>query len=88
MTNKKFSIIQKIDLDKLNNEIENFISISKETNPYLFMSKNTFNAIPITDDSLHQFGQINAIISGTLGYYCGYKVFEDNSLEFGEVEIR
>ena len=88
MINRKFSIIQKIDLNELDNVINKYTSLTGETNPYLFMNKNTIDAIPTVDDTLNQLRQISAMVNGLTGHYCGYKVFRDDTLEFGEVELR
>ena len=86
--NKKISIIQKIDIAKLDNMIDEYQAITSETNPYLFMNKNTFSAIPQVDDLIPFLYQVQAKANGILGYYHGYKVFEDGGLKLGEVEIR
>ena len=88
MTNRKFSIIQKIDMNELDRMIDNYQCHTGETNPYLFMNKSTIEAIPTVDDTLYNLRQICAKVNGIAGYYCGYKVFRDDTLDFGEVEIR
>lgn len=88
---RKFSITQTIDFNKLNNELEKYTMLNGY-DPYLFMGKDTINAIlnecPTTDGILEHYNQIRAKVNGVAGYYCGCKVFEDNTLKFGEVEIR
>lgn len=85
--NKKFSIIRaKIDIDKLLNNIKEY-SIVSLTNPYLFMNKDTI------DELISIVGYSPDGLSGSqsnymCGYFQGHKVFCDNSLKFGEVEIR
>lgn len=88
MINRKFSIIQKIDLNELDDTINKYICLTGETNPYLFMNKNTIDAIPTVDDTLYNLHQVCAKVNGIAGYYCGHKVFRDDTLDFGEVEIR
>lgn len=56
------------------------------TNPYLFMSQSTINAI--TEYSFDNLCQGCTKANGIVGHYCGYKVFRDDTLNFGEVEIR
>lgn len=85
---KKVSIANALDLNKLNREIDIYISKTNETKPYLFMNENTINALPCADDALSCLNQINAKVIGIVGYYEGYKIFKDNSLNFGEIEIR
>lgn len=92
--NKKFSIVKTIDLDKLSNEINKYIKETGETNPYIFMHDDTADAIEsaITVPYLHyierdyvgrKIARDNAIAE-----FCGYKIFHNNSLKFGEIEIR
>ena len=86
--NRKFSIIQKIDMSELNRMIDEYKISTDETNPYLFMNESTINVIPNADDTLYDLNQICAKVNGIAGYYSGYKIFKDDSLDFGEVEIR
>lgn len=88
MMNRKFSIVQKIDMTELDRIIDKYQCHTGETNPYLFMNKSTIDAIPTVDDTLHDLYQITAKINGLIGYYQGYKIFRDDTLDFGEVEIR
>ena len=88
MMNRKFSIIQKIDISELDRMIDKYKIATGETNPYLFMNKSTIDAIPITNDTLYNLNQVCAMVNGIAAYYCGYKVFRDDTLDFGEVEIR
>lgn len=88
MVNRKFSIAQRINLDELEDKIDRYVRLTGETNPYLFMNQNTINAIPTVDDTLYNLRQINAKVNGIAGYYQGYKIFRDDTLDFGEVEIR
>ena len=86
---RKFSIVQKINLDELTKKIDEYQCSTGETNPYLFMNKSTIDAIPTVDDAIiRNINQALAKINGIAGYYHGYKVFRDDSLSFGEVEIR
>ena len=89
---KKFSIV-KVDIDKLNENIMDYIYETGEINPYLFMSKDTIIAfleelepclgVYLTKDLLGK-----TRLNGKIGLYEGHKVFENNDLSFGEVEIR
>lgn len=85
--NKKFSIIRaKIDIDKLLNNIKEY-SIVSLTNPYLFMKKSTIDElISILDYKPDELWDVQS--SCMCGYFQGCKVFCDNTLKFGEVEIR
>lgn len=88
MMNRKFSIIQKIDMTELDRMINKYKCSTGEENPYLFMNKSTIDVIPTDDDVLDNLRQVCANVNGIAGYYCGYKVFRDDTLDFGEVEIR
>lgn len=83
---KKFSIIKEIDLDKLRRQIDLFRHETGETNPYLFMSYETMNKIcdPLIDWKMF----INYNPNQLIARFEGYKVFNDNELSYGEVEIR
>ena len=92
---KKFSIIKEIDLSKLNKEIDTFINETRETNPYLFMNNDTFDAIykssssifkapNIIEDCVNQIRNSNKVI----GVYQGFVIYRNDILSYGEVEIR
>lgn len=85
---RKFSIAQKLDLDKLAKKINEYQINTGETEPYLFMSKSTLDAMPINNDILHNIQEVCVKANGVAGCCFGYKVFRDDSLSFGEVEIR
>lgn len=84
----KFSIINTIDLDTLDREIDKYVMQTGETSPSVFMHIDTVNAInkvfPVSRECL----QIVRCSQDAIGYWEGYEIFIDNSLEFGEVEIR
>lgn len=71
---KTFSITRKgLDTRKLDKKIDQF-KTEEGYDPYIFMN----------EESLDEF---NTGV-GILAKYCGYKVFRDNTKEFGEVELR
>lgn len=88
---KKFSIVKTIDFDNLDNEIDRYMAMTGETNLYLFMNKDTVDAITSAYKVRH-IGSYESIpktrYDDCKGYYCGLKVFVDNDLKFGEVEVR
>lgn len=87
--NKKFSIINTIDLDKLNDEIHKYIMQTGETNPYIFMSKDTSDAIDEAFPTLCLLEPCHKVnCQGKIGYWEGYRIFIDDNLKFGIVEIR
>lgn len=82
---EKFSIVNTLDLYKLQREIEVYIARTNEKNPYIFMNHDTMEAIYEYDRFLPEV----KIDSKKYKHRCfGYKVFEDNELEFGVIEIR
>lgn len=71
---KTFSITRKgLDTKKLDKKINQF-KAEVGYDPYIFMN----------EESLDEFN----IGVGILAKYCGYKVFRDDTKEFGEVELR
>lgn len=89
---KVFSIITTINLDKLDSEINEYISQNGNFDPYIFMNEDTANAIrqEIGADILDKDVNLNAkpLKDGIRATYCGYKVFINNDLKLGIVEIR
>lgn len=87
---KKFSIIKGIDLDKLDNLIDKYICETGEMNPYLFMCAETIDAISETYCSAlcPEIAFNSKKSNGFVGLYEGNKIFIDNTLPVGTVEIR
>ena len=91
---KKFSIVKEIDLDKLRKQIELYRYETGESNPYLFMNNKTIKQIcdtGIPDLTIYKtLGRpiVTYNSNNLIGFFEGYKVFGDNTLSFGEVEIR
>ena len=84
---KKFSIVRtKIDINKLLNNIKEY-SIINMVKPYLFMNKDTIDEL-ILQVGYKPGGLWGVQSSSMCGYFQGHKVFCDNTLSFGEVEIR
>ena len=84
---EKFSIVNRLDLYRLENEVKVYIMRTNEKNPYIFMSNETIEAIFETNKFLPYMShksQPNKMVAR----FEGYKVFEDNELKFGEIEIR
>ena len=84
---KKFSITKtKIDINKLVTNIEEY-SIVNMTEPYIFMNKDTIDEL--TSQVGYKPDGLRVTQSSCMcGYFHGYKVFCDNTLSFGEVEVR
>ena len=91
---EKFSIVEKINVDKLNMKIAEF-AYREGHEPYIFANKETLDTLvkPIEQE-------LNFITSPTgstriyvgksclVGKYQGRKMFEDDTLKFGEIELR
>lgn len=85
---KKFSIIKTINIDKLDNEINKYILEQNDNfEPYIFMSENTASVIA-QEIGVNIVDNVKPLKDGIKAVYCGYKVFIDNDLELGTVEIR
>jgi hypothetical protein len=87
-----FSIVDKIDVNKLNTKIAEFV-YREGHEPYIFANKETLEILvkPIE----HELKFVSPITSVTtsfkrcfIGKYLGNKMFEDNTLKFGEIELR
>lgn len=85
---KNFSIIKKVDIDKLDFEISKYIRINNERNPYIFMSEETVEAIENHFNPAGFFTTNAKDNKGYCGLYTGYKIFIDNTKKYGDVEIR
>lgn len=91
---EKISLVEKINVDKLNMKIAEFV-YSEGHEPYIFANKETLDTLvqPIEQE-------LNFITSPTgstriyvgksclVGKYHGNKMFEDDTLKFGEIELR
>ena len=83
----KISVITSIvNMEKLNNEILMY-KVEYKTDPYLFMSKGTFHAL--SEDFSNSTGEMLSDWStGYFAKYNGCKVFRNDSLKYGEIELR
>lgn len=87
-----FSIVDKINVDKLNTKIAEFV-YKEGHEPYIFANKETLETLvkPIE----HELKFVSPITSVTtsfkrcfIGKYQGNKMFEDDTLKFGEIELK
>lgn len=92
---RKFSIVTTIDLNKIDKEIKEYKMLHQWDDPYLFMSDDTAKRIEIevgTDniviDNDTLANKIKNTKDGVYAEYTGCKVFINNNLKFGIVEIR
>lgn len=87
-----FSIVDKINVDKLNMKVEEFI-YRKGHRPYIFVNKETLEALTKSIEQELKFvsaatGIVSSFKSCLIGKYYGNKMFEDYTLKFGEIELR
>ena len=89
---EKFSIIKQLDTEKLNEKIAYFV-YENGHDPYIFANYATLGALvkPYEQEMKYvEFvnGGVIKKAEGLIGKYQGYKMFEDNTLDFGEIELR
>ena len=87
-----FSIVDKINVNKLNTKVEEFI-YRKGHRPYIFANKETLEALVKPIEQEIKFvsaatGAVSSFKTCLVGKYQGYKMFEDDTLKFGEIELR
>lgn len=88
---KNFSIL-KVDLNKLSSRIDDYRHETGELYPYIFMNEETIRVM--SNDYLSKLDPLCEHLlrmkypNGLVGKYEGYKIFRDNDLNFGEVELR
>ena len=91
---KKFSIAKGLDIRELNIQMGHYIYETGETGNnqlYLFMNDETLDEFGIECSkqfSPNFFDNLEFNKLGHVSNYCGHKVFCNNDLAFGEVEIR
>jgi len=89
---EKFSIVKQLNMMKLNEKLSEFFNVNGYI-PKIFASNETLKALkkPYEQEMKHiEFidGGVLVKAEGLIGEYQGYKMFEDNALEFGEIELR
>lgn len=87
-----FSIVDKINVNKLNTKVEEFI-YRKGHRPYIFANKETLEALVKPIEQELKFvsaatGTVSSFKACLVGKYKGDKMFEDDTLKFGEIELR
>lgn len=92
--NKKFSIVT-INIDKIFKELDNYINQQGYHHlPYLFMSEDTAKAIERECGIYNRPEYDTQLLSnknkknGVYAEFTGYKVYANNDLAYGVVEIR
>lgn len=87
-----FSIVDKINVDKLNTKIAEFV-YREGHEPYIFANKETLEALakPIEQELKFVSAVTNVTTSFKscfIGKYQDNKMFRDDTLKFGEIELR
>ena len=88
-----FSIVDKINVDKLNTKIAEFV-YREGHEPYIFANKETLDALVKPIEQAEMFanswgiGLVSSYKGCFTGMYRGNKMFRDDTLEFGEIELR
>lgn len=87
-----FSIVDKINANKLDTKIAEFV-YREGYQPYIFTNKETLDALVKPNEQELKFasaaiGILNSPKNCLLGRYCGNKIFRDDTLKFGEIELR
>ena len=83
-----FSIVDKINVNKLNRKIVEFIH-REGYKPYIFANKETLD---ILTKSIEQELRFESTATNIKTYfvskYLGNKIFKEDTLKFGEIELR
>lgn len=88
-----FSIVDKINMDKFNTKVVEFV-YREGHKPYIFANKETLDALvkPIEQDEMFinswGIGLVSSYKGCLTGMYRGNKMFRDDTLKFGEIELR
>lgn len=87
-----FSIVDQINVDKLSTKVDEFIC-RKGHRPYIFANKETLEALVKPIEQELKFvsaatGAVSSFKTCLVSKYRGDKMFEDDTLKFGEIELR
>ena len=87
-----FSIVDKINVDKLNTKVAEFVD-REGYEPYIFANKETLDALVKPIEQELKFvsaatGAVSSFKTCLVGKYQGNKMFRDDTLKFGEIELR
>ena len=88
-----FSIVDKINVDKLNTKVAEFVYMEGHE-PYIFANKETLDALVKPIEQAEMFanswgiGLVSSYKGCLTGIYRGNKMFRDDTLKFGEIELR
>lgn len=88
-----FSIVDKINVDKLNTKVAEFV-YREGHEPYIFANKETLDALVKPIEQAEMFinscgiGLVSSYKGCLTGMYRENKMFRDDTLKFGEIELR
>ena len=88
-----FSIVENINVDKLNTKIAEFV-YREGHDPYIFANKETLDALVKPIEQAEMFtnswgiGLVSSYKGCLTGMYRGNKIFRDDTLKFGEIDLR
>lgn len=87
-----FSIVDKINVNKLNTKIAEFV-YREGHEPYIFANKETLEALVKPIEQELKFvsaatGAVSSFKACLVSKNQGDKMFEDDTLKFGEIELR
>ena len=87
-----FSIVEKVNVYKLNMKIAEFV-YREGHEPYIFANKETLDVLVKPIEQELKFvsaatGVTTSFKSCLIGKYQDNKMFEDDTLKFGEIELR
>ena len=81
----KINICKTLDVGRLKKAIEDYYYKTSQTKmPYLFMSETTIKNLADIGDIYDKYFKTNRSVP----LYQGYKIFIDDDLEYGEIELR
>lgn len=86
----KFSIVRNLDESRLTKEIVRYVNENEE-DPYIFMNKETIDDLECITPlgSYEKFDSCeNKTKCGVMAIYRGFKIYENNDLKYGKVELR
>lgn len=87
---ERFSIINSLDVNKLAHKAYEYVRDTKGEKPYIFMSEDTAIAVERASGTIPfeiALSQ-NRNKNGFIALFDGYKVFSNNDMKFGDIEIR
>ena len=87
---ERFSIVNSLDINKLAHMAYKYVREAKGEKPYIFMSEDTALAVESECGNIPFEPTANRSRNrnGFVALFDGYKVFANNDMKFGDIEIR